>query len=446
MVKNYIEKNKENLMNDLFGLLKIDTVLVDQPEVKDAPFGEGCVEALNYCLDLGKKFGFKTLNIDNIVGEMEIGEGEEIVCVLCHLDVVPTGDGWTTPPFAPSIRDGKLYARGAMDDKGAAIASIYALKAIKDLGIKLNKKIRLILGTDEETGSKDMERYLEVRPLPNMGFSPDAEFPIIYGEKGIMSIDIKSDEKSDLYITSGDRYNIVPEKAVAKFVNANEFVKAFEKYLKDTNSKGEIIDNDIITYGLRAHAMEPKLGVNAILKMCNFLNGKVNNNLVKFISDKLNDSRFNDLGLAFSDYEMKDLTCNVAVLDINKDGGKVGLNLRYPVRWDKEEFLKKLNIEANNYGLKVEVIHDSAPHYVSPDNELIKKLHKAYVDETGDNSTPLLTIGGGTYARYMGNCVAFGPCFPGREDTCHIVDEFIHVEDIYKCAIIYANALIDLCK
>ena len=444
MFKDYINKKRENMINDLFGLLKIDTVLVRQPDKKEAPFGKGCVDALNYCLSLGRKYGFKTTNIDNMIGEIEIGEGEESIGVLCHLDVVPTGTGWTTPAFEPNIRDNKIYARGALDDKGAAIASLYSMMALRDLGYAINKKIILILGTDEETGSRDLERYLEVRPMPTMGFSPDAQFPLIYGEKGILSIDIKSKQKGSLIAQSGDRYNVVPESAWAKLDNINK--KEYEEYLQKTNSKGEIKDGKIYAYGKRAHAMEPKLGVNSILKLCNFLKDKCDNNLVKFISKYLNDSRFKDMGLDFSDFEMKDLTCNVAILNIDENGGKVGLNLRYPVRWDKDNFFKELRRYASEFDLEVKIVSDSVPLYVEPHSELINTLHKAYIKVTGDDKTPLLTIGGGTYARHMKNCVAFGPLKPHREDVCHIVDEYMYIEDLLDACEIYAEALMELAK
>ena len=179
----YANDNKENFLNDLKELLKIDTVLVEQPEVKEAPFGYNLVKALDYMLELGKKEGFVTKNIENVAGHIEYGEGEEVIGVLCHLDVVPTGDGWTYPPFVPTIVDNKIYARGSMDDKGACISSLYALKALKESGVKLNKKIRLIFGTDEETGSRGIARYLQLEKMPDLGFSPDADYPLIYGEK-----------------------------------------------------------------------------------------------------------------------------------------------------------------------------------------------------------------------------------------------------------------------
>ena len=183
----YARDNEKQFLKDLEELLKIDTVLVEQPEVKEAPFGYNLVKALDYMLKLGEKEGFITKNIDNVAGHIEYGEGEEIIGVLSHLDVVPTGEGWKYPPFEPVVEDGKIYARGALDDKGACIAALYALKALKENGVKLNKKVRLIYGTDEETGSRGIARYLQVEKMPDLGFSPDADYPIIYGEKGILS-------------------------------------------------------------------------------------------------------------------------------------------------------------------------------------------------------------------------------------------------------------------
>ena len=243
------DKKIEKFLEDLKELLKIDTVLIEQPEVKDAPFGENLVKALDYMLDLGKREGFITKNVENVAGHIEYGEGDEVIGVLCHLDVVPTGDGWTYPPFEPTIVDGKIYARGSMDDKGACISSLYALKAIKDSGVKLNKKIRLIFGTDEETGSRGIKRYLELEQMPDLGFSPDADYPIIYGEKGITSFDLVCDNINEEIVefTSGDRYNVVPE--VATVVLKNDYKEQYNSFLKENNYNGEVKDNKYIMYG-----------------------------------------------------------------------------------------------------------------------------------------------------------------------------------------------------
>jgi succinyl-diaminopimelate desuccinylase len=447
---NEVRKNKDELIKSLINLLQIDTVLVEQPENKEAPFGEGIKEALLYVLQLGESMGFKTKNVDNIAGHIEYGEGEEIIGVLCHLDVVPAGDGWRYPPFSGTVEDDKIFARGALDDKGPLMSSLYALKVLKDSNVKINKRIRLIIGTDEETDWRGINRYLEVCEMPTLGFSPDAEFPIIYGEKGIMSIDITSHYHDDKLISlnSGDRYNVVPEKAVA--VINDDLTKHYEAFLNNNHLKGKttVVDGyqSIELIGKGAHAMEPKNGVNALVNLACFLNQYLDNPLIKFIGEKLTDSRFKDLELDFNDKEMGDLTVNVAVGKINQDGGKVGLNLRYPINWDKDAFVSKLQKIAKEYKLDVDVIKNSNPHFVDKNSELVKTLHQAYIMYTGDESTPLLTIGGGTYARALKNAVAFGMLMPGRPDVVHEVDEYIFIADLMTSTAIYATAMAELGK
>lgn len=437
-----VNNNKDNLIKDLITLLKYDTVGVEQPEVKDAPFGEGVRDALLYMLALGKEHGFKVKNIDNVAGHIEYGEGEEIVGILCHLDVVPAGDGWTYPPFDGTIVGEKLYGRGTIDNKGPAMSSFYALKILKDANIKLNKRIRLILGTDEETGMRCIQRYLEVCEKPHMGFSPDANFPIIYGEKGIMSIDLVSDEESDFTLHSGERYNVVPDLATLK-TNQN-LEQEFQKYLLDNGFKGEIKDRSYYLSGISSHAMEPEKGVNALVNLAKFFFNYTHNNLVRFLAEKLNDTRLKTLGLDFTDSEMKDLTLNVAFARIDEKGGKVGLNLRYPINWDQDAFLSAFEKEAAKYNIKVVVQEDSKPHYVPKDSKFVKTLHEAYIKYTSDTKSPLLTIGGGTYARTLGNAVAFGMLMPGREDVVHKSNEYLNIDDLLVSTAIFAEAIYQL--
>lgn len=442
----YANENKEQFLKDLKELLKIDTVLVEQPEVKNAPFGENLVKALEYMLDLGRKEGFVVKNIDNVAGHIEYGEGEEVIGVLCHLDVVPTGDGWTYPPFEPTIVNEKIYARGSADDKGACISSLYALKALKESGVKLNKKIRLIFGTDEETGSRGIKRYLEVEKMPDLGFSPDADYPIIYGEKGILSFNIESNNISNEIIefVSGDRYNVVPE--VAYVVLKNDYSKQYNEFLKQNNYQGEIKDNKYYMYGKRAHAMEPRDGINAILRLIEFLDTILEDKFISFIKHNFICSRLNTINENFTDSEMGDLTSNVAILNIKNNKGMVGINFRYPINWNKEGFFERLETKVNNDGLIFELLNDSKPHYVSKEDELVKVLHKSYIKYTGDDQTPLLTIGGGTYARSLKRAVAFGPMLPGRENVVHQVDEYIYVDDLLISVAIFADALKELSK
>lgn len=442
----YINDNKEQFLNDLKELLKIDTVLVEQPEVKEAPFGKNLVKALEYMLALGEREGFITKNIENVAGHIEYGEGDEVIGVLCHLDVVPTGEGWTYPPFEPTIVDGKIYARGSMDDKGACISSLYALKALKESGVKLNKKIRLIFGTDEETGSRGIKRYLELEQMPDLGFSPDADYPIIYGEKGITSFDLvcNSINEEIVEFVSGDRYNVVPEAATV--VLKKDYKEQYEKFLKDNNYNGEVKENKYIMYGKRAHAMEPRNGINAIIRLLEFLNMIINDEYLKFIQNNFKCSRLSNVNQNFTDPEMGDLTSNVAILNIKDNKGRCGINFRYPINWDKECYFTNLSNNAKENNVEVEILNDSVPHYIPKDHELVKTLHKSYIKFTGDDKTPLMTIGGGTYARSLKCAVAFGPMMPGREDVVHQVDEYAYIDDLLISVAIFADALKELGK
>jgi len=437
------KKNEPKFLRHACELLQIDSVLVETPESSDAPFGPGIRQSLDYILKLARKFGFKTRDIGHVAGEIEYGEGDEIIGVLCHVDVVPAAGEWKYPPFGATVENGRIYGRGSSDDKGPAMAALYALKILKDLNFEPNKRIRLIIGTDEETSWRGIKKYFEKCEMPTMGFSPDAGFPLIYGEKGIMSIDLTSDRINDLFVKSGVRYNVVPDFAEAKM--ETDAKADFAAFLSETGLKGEY--GDLIKLaGKNAHAMEPDNGINAAIKLCMFLSRYTKNNLVQFVAQKLSDSRFRDLGLAFSDPEMGDLTVNVAFVEIRNFEGRIGLNLRYPINWDKEGFLRKLILKSKEFGLTVKVVSDQVPHYVDKNDPLIKTLHEAYVKVTGDDKSEIKTIGGGTYGRALKKGVAFGPLFPGREEVAHQADEYVVIDDLIAAMAIYATALYELSK
>ena len=236
---DYVKNYEEIALTNLQKLLQIDSVLDESTISVGAPFGKGIRDALEFFLKLAESDGFKTFNDEGYAGIIEYGEGEE-VAVLCHLDVVPTGNNWKYPPFSAAIEDGKVYARGAMDDKGPTVAAYYALKMLKDLNVKLNKKIKIILGTDEETGWRGISHYKEKYGLPEIGFAPDADFPLIYGEKGIIHTVVEnSDTDEDIvYVKGGERFNVVIDYCEAATI-ADHF-DDFNKYLEENNLTGEV--------------------------------------------------------------------------------------------------------------------------------------------------------------------------------------------------------------
>ncbi len=444
---NLVLKHKEEILTKTKELLSFPSVLETFNPNSETPFGKAINDSLYYMLDLAQQDGFVTKNINNYAAHIEYGSGKEIVGVLCHLDVVPTGDGWSHPPFSPIIKDGKIYARGASDDKGPTMAAYFALKLLKELNIVPNKRVRVILGTDEETGWRGIEEYFKTEQMPDLGFAPDASFPLIYAEKGILSFDVfgKVEDKTLLSFKAGDRYNIVPAKAECTL--SVDLKEDFEKHLSFNGLKGEVVGDTYIVYGKNAHAMQPNLGINAAFILAEFLNQHIDNDFVKYITEYLTFDHLGEkLRIDHYDEEMKEFTMNPAVFEYNKGEFKIGVNCRYPKGWDLDN--AKINIEASThkFKFKFKILSNSKVHYVPKDDDLVQTLHQAYIKYTNDTEHDLITIGGGTYSRSLKKAVAFGPTMPGRKDVAHQVDEYLHVEDLLVATAIYMEAIYQLTK
>ncbi len=429
-------------------LVSFASVLDEYKENSDAPFGEGNKKALEYMLNLGEKDGFKTLNSDNYAGHIEFGDGSETLGLLAHLDVVPvTGQKWDNDPFTVVEKDGKLIGRGVNDDKGPLLASYYAIKMLKDLGFKPNKKIKLIMGCDEETGSRCLEHYFKYNPLPEIGFSPDACFPCINGEKAHQTIDIVGKNNSDILLSfkAGERYNIVPEEA--HMTLAKDLTKEYLEFLSKNNYKGEVKNNVYYAYGVAAHAMCPEKGVNAAFILFEFLNEYTDSSIAKLACKYLTFDPFGKkLGLDKTYDEMGNLTLNLGVVSIDKDSVKLGLDLRIPS--DEMETLIRDNVTkaASEYGLNAGFGSFTKVHYVKSTSFLVESLVNSYKEFTGDTQNKAYCIGGGTYAKFMPGAVAFGPQFVGGADVDHQANEYIYESDYKKILAIYAKAIYDLTK
>ena len=441
-----INKYKDLGMKILKDLVAIPSVLDEYKPESSEPFGKYNKEALDYILNKGEEFGFKTKNVDNYAGHIEYGSGKEILGILAHLDVVPvTKEEWDQDPFLLTIKDNKMFGRGTTDDKGPLVASLIAMKILKDEGYKPNKKIRLIMGCDEESGSRCLERYLEKEDRPDLAFSPDADFPLIYGEKGILSYDIVGYEDSivtEMY--AGERYNIVPSMAYFKLSINKE--REFKEFLERKNYKGEIKDSKYIIYGESSHAMDPDKGINAIYLMFEFLFQYTDSKLAEFVYKYyLFDNHGKKADYYDYDEEMKDLTSNLAIIRLENQKFKLGFNVRCPKDDSFDVIPEKVSKIAGIYRYRFELLGGSKRHYVNRNTELVQKLLKAYQEITNDYSEPI-TIGGGTYARELGNAVAFGPQMPGRPDVCHISNEYMRLEDFFNAIKIYYLAIKELTK
>lgn len=285
-----VDKDKDDLINSTQELVRIKSVS-GEPE-EGAPFGEGPALALDKALEIARSLGFNTTNLDGYIGYAEYGQGPDYVGVLAHVDVVAEGDGWKYPPYGAEIHDGKMYGRGTIDDKGPAMAAIYALKAVRDSNLSLTKRVRVIFGSDEETGTADVEHYLDIEAPPVSGFTPDANFPAIYAEKGILTFDLARNlttKPSDMRIMrilfkknltalqGGIAYNIVPDEASAEIITRTPYlvVAACRNFAKETgyNLTAEVANGtvSINSVGLAAHGSVPYKGKNAVMQLFAFL-------------------------------------------------------------------------------------------------------------------------------------------------------------------------------
>jgi succinyl-diaminopimelate desuccinylase len=462
-----VEKRKDALIKDTQALLHIKSLLDEENTSPDAPLGEGVKEALDFMLKLGEEDGFFPKNVGNLAGHLEFGEGKELLGILCHVDVVPEGDGWTSDPFAAEIRDGKIFARGALDDKGPTMAAYYAMKIVKELGLPLKKRVRMIIGTDEESNWRCVDHYFEHEEMPTLGFAPDADFPIINAEKGIADFDMvqkksfKETAEGNVEVisfTSGRRYNMVPDYAKATVnvkVNQADTVQRFTDFMKKYDlENSSYVDNGALILevkGVSAHGMEPKNGKNAGLFLAEFLSklslDAAATHYFQFVSRYFfNDSRGVNLGVAYSDDISGELTINPGKLSYSSESrGSIGMTCRYPVTNNMEATREKLDELLTNEEFTIENFTDSKPHHVDEKEFLIQTLKKVYEEQTGDNAE-LIAIGGGTYARSLKSGVAFGPLFPGRPDIAHQKDEYIDIEDLLKATAIYAQAIYELAQ
>lgn len=454
-----IESYREQIIHHSQELVKIKSVeAAPQPGM---PFGEGINSALNYMLNLAEEMGFETVNVDGYAGHADFGQGDEIVAVLVHLDVVPEGSDWDYPPYGAEVHDGLLYGRGIVDDKGPAVASLFAMKALKDEGFKPNKKIRLIFGTDEESGWKDLEVYFKKYPKPETGFSPDASFPLIHGEKGIQIFTLESlwnQADGNVVIKSlkgGNAPNMVPDHAEALLV-ANEemklaLVESWRTYTLTTGYQIELdqVEGDMLVTakGVSAHGSTPEKGVNAVSQLLLFLQQcpglskeakTVLDDFAKYIGVEVNGQ---SIGCGVEDDVSGKLIFNVGMMTGDAERLSLTINTRYPITVAGESVINGVEKALEASSLTLRLIEDVAPLYVPKEDDLVQKLMKVYREETGDMAGEPITIGGGTYARALGKGVAFGPLLPGREELAHQKNECMAVDDLVMVTKIYAKAL-----
>lgn len=461
---NWLTKSDEymtDLLSDLDGLMQIPSLRNDEEACAGAPFGKGCREALDYMLELGRKEGFEVVDIDGYAGVISYGEGKESIGVLGHLDIVPIGEGWTKEPLALTEENGVLYGRGVLDDKGPGMCAFYALKMLKDSGVKLNKKVMLIYGCDEESGMECMEYYKEHAEIPQMGFVPDADFPVIYGEKGGLHMELAGQCNTIIKeMHAGERANIVIGRASATISTwKDEALELFDFYLQTHGLKGSVSfvgeDVELSIEGTFSHAAMPYNGVNAALHVMNFIGHTFDDDFAKATYAMLSDWQGKPLAIDMEGAYMGFLTMNTGIVDIQDGHASITLDIRYPNDADVEyiDACFQAKIKELSYPLQAAIIKDSKPLFVDPQSELVTSLMDVYREYSNDYFTPAKTMGGGTYARKLPNFVAFGPEFPHAVNSSeveiggpHQKNEGVRKEDLHKAIAIYAAAIEKLAK
>lgn len=446
---------QDDLLKTLQENIRIPSV--HGPAAHGAPYGTEVRQSLDHILKTAETLGFETVNMDGQVGWCEYGNGEEMVAVLGHLDVVPAGDGWSFDPWGGEIKNDRIFGRGTMDDKGPSVAALYALAALQDSGLPIKKRIRLIFGCNEETGSQDMKYYLaHGGEIPVMGFTPDAEYPVINGEKGIINVTFSRtySQTGPLKLRAfrgGTAPNVVPDAAQAEIECSTDLAEkiatlSVPKVMFTATEYGILAQAE----GVSAHGSTPWQGENAIGRLVKALNqlpfeGEMQS-ILRFLSRKLGmETNGKSAGIYLHDEVSGPLSLNWGTLNADSNSLSMIINYRYPVTKTYEDCAPAFMKLFREAGFSVTHELHKAKLYMPADSPLIQKLLKVYKNFTGIDGTPIC-IGGGTYAKMLPNIVAFGPIFPGDEVREHKPDEFIEIPKLMKNAQMIAAAMYEMAK
>lgn len=435
-IKNIVNENSKDMIESIKAAVRINSVMDENTATESMPFGKGVDEALRKTLEIAESLGFKTVYKDGYYGYAEVGEGEELIGILGHIDVVPVGDEskWKFPPFSATEEDGYIYGRGAQDDKGPTIAAMYAVKALLDAGVKFGKRVRFIIGGDEENLWRCIAKYTENgEEIPSMGFTPDSSFPVTNAEKSLVQFYLIGKGSKDLSLNISGALNAVP--GVANYTG--ELADKLAEKLDELNFEYEKDGENITVLGKRVHAASADKGVNAIERLCKALYEiGVEDDVVRFVAE-LSDSVGSKILPNCVDDVSGTLTLNLGELIINEKESKIGFDSRVPVKFTIEDLEDAVKEKAANYGLEFEEFDRLKYLYVPADSELIKTLVSVYEQETGLEGTPK-SSGGATYAKALDNCVAFGAMFPFDEKTEHQENERVNIKNMIKATEIYA--------
>ncbi len=436
MLENY----KQPLLDNLFNLVRIPSVLT---EGESHPLGDANFKCATEIVKLMDSLGFKTyMDPDGYYAYAEVGEGD-LFGILGHLDVVPAeeSEGWITPPFEPKIIDGAVYGRGVQDDKGPALASVFAVKALMDEGYEFKYKMRFIFGFNEETNWECITKYKANEEAPSIGFTPDSAFPVVYAEKGLVQYVVTKKVKSDILITGGSSFNAVPSKVTTK---ANDTLVA---ELTKLGYEFDIDGENVVVKGKSAHAKNPWKGDSAVYKLCTALeNIGVKEDAINFVNKHFNEKHVFE---GFSSEDLSDfsgpVSINLGQIFVTNDEIKLHVDVRHPVTVEMDKITEIITKVCDDSGFDVKKASSEKAIYLPLDSELISNMIATYQEVTGDLESKPIVSGGATYARAFDNCVAFGPNFPNKPSTEHMPNENIPIDQLMQTLEIYYKFIKKVC-
>lgn len=459
-IEAYIDSHIEEMIEDVKELVRIDSKR--GMALPGKPFGVGPAQAIEAAQKMMEKYGFITRNYENYVVTGDFNDKEKQLDILAHLDVVTVTPDWTvTQPFDPVLIDGKLYGRGTADDKGPAIAALYAMRAIKECGIDLNKNVRLILGADEECGSGDLEYYYGIEKEAPMSFTPDADFPLINIEKGRLAKEFTASfakEELDSEVVAfhgGDKANVVPANAYAEIHGlTKEMIEEAAAKEKDGILYTVTEENDLVKVhakGIAAHASTPEMGKNAVCALLDFVSrlplAQGRKQAAIAAAAKLfpmTDYNGAALGVNLEDEISGTLSMNLGIVDLENDTLKGVFDSRIPLCGTDENVTEVIRKKMAEHGLTLEKGGMIEGHHVPADSPLVKSLLESFEKYSGTKGEPM-AIGGGTYVHELERGVAFGCMMEGVDNHMHGDDEFMEIDVLVMSAKIFADAILKLC-
>ena len=444
-----IDSYRDEFIRTLQAWIRVPSVKGEPAD--GAPFGETIGRMMKLATETGTEMGFQVRDFDGYACDITLGDQPEVIGVLGHLDVVPVGDGWNRDPFGGEIDEGRIYGRGSNDDKGPSLAALFAMKALKEAGVPLKRSIRLILGGDEECDWQCMEYYAAHAEMPEIGFSPDASFPLINTEKGMLGFELRFPQAAGglrvLKMATGERMNVIAGESRALLEGGETLAARVRDYAKETGLpyEAEVTDEGVwvTASGIPGHSAFPEGKRSAIGMMLKLLKALGAEGGIATLAETVGlESDGKSLGCACADEISGALTNNMGILRLENGEWRATLDFRCPVTADQEALIEA--VRAHLPGISVAVTTQKAPHHVPADSELVTKLLAAYEEESGLPGYAM-AIGGGTYAKVLKQGVAFGAVFPGEEELAHLANEYESIESLMMATKIYASALLKLC-